>query len=121
MAVTLLVASILLSQASPLSVSAQQTGPQVPAEYAQLYSILQSQLDNYSAQLAGIDLPQSTIQQATTNSTSTSAGSNWSIPGFSLESIFVGLAVGFAVLYVNFRRTGHHQFCTSAESSRLAN
>jgi hypothetical protein len=63
----------------------------------------------YYAQLAGVSLPESTVQQGSTNSTGPSTGSRWNIPGFPLESILVGVAVGFVLVYLNYHRKGQRR------------
>jgi hypothetical protein len=50
----LLLVSILFSPVDPLSPSKEQADPQVPAEYALLYSTLQGTLNNYSSYLSTI-------------------------------------------------------------------
>ncbi len=72
--------------------------------YANVLADQFSSTGRYYAQLAGASLPESKMQQASTNSTSPSTNKTWSIPGFPLESILAGLAVGFVLLCVIGRR-----------------
>lgn len=57
--VAVVLVSVMVSSVGSMSMAMSQTGVQVPAEYAQLYSTLQAALDNYSSYL-------STVQSSTT-------------------------------------------------------